>query len=145
MDPRVRDLTANLQPRSPGSPQLLQEAAIVLAFTWPDDYRAFMVEQDGGEGFVGKSYLGLSTAGGLVVLNQDSGISKFAPDLVAFGSDGAGECFAFDRRHSPAVIVMVPFVGLDQPIAQGTFFVDFLERLRDDRLFSDSSGDIHTR
>jgi hypothetical protein len=100
-----------------------------LRFAWPEDYADFMAEQDGGEGFVGEAYVVLWAAAELVDLNRDFGLAEFAPDLIAFGSDGGGECFAFDRRGTPPVIVMVPFVGLDQPIAQGTTLLEFFERL----------------
>ena len=104
-----------------------------------------MTEQDGGEGFVGEAYLSLWLAADLVNRNRDYGLAESAPDLVAFGSDGGGECFAFDRRSSPPTIVMAPFVGFDQPIKQAVTFVGFLERLREGRTFDAPSGDIRER
>jgi hypothetical protein len=48
-------------------------------------------------------------------------LARWAPDLFLFGSDGAGEAFAFDRGTDPVTVVMVPFVGFEPRIALGTF------------------------
>src|SRR5437773_835061 len=135
MDARIRELTADLRPQSPGDQPALERAAIVLAIRWPADYAAFMTEQDGGEGSVGPFYLSLWRAADLVERNLGYGVAEFAPGLVLFGSDGGGEGFAFDTRVSPTAIVMVPFVGFDQSIVQGTTLLELLERLGDDRAF----------
>lgn len=78
----------------------------------PLDYRCFMTEQDGGEGFVGDQYLVLWRASELVEFNCEYETAKYAPGLILFGSDGGGEAFAFDTRYSSVKIVMVPFIGL---------------------------------
>src|SRR6476620_2231773 len=104
MDARIRALTVGLEADSPGDPEALIRAAAVLKIVWPPDYAEFMAEHDGGEGSVGDAYLSLWPAAELIDLNQSYRLADFAPDLVAFGSDGGGECFAFDRRSSPPSI-----------------------------------------
>jgi cell wall assembly regulator SMI1 len=50
------------------------------------------------------------------VLLNNSGyqIAKYAPGLFGFGSNGGGECLAFDLRdEGTGRIVMVPFIGMD--------------------------------
>jgi hypothetical protein len=56
-------------------------------------------------------------------------LPKWAPHLVGFGGDGGGEMFGFDRTFDPPHIVMVPLIGLDQPVDLGASFVGFLLRL----------------
>jgi hypothetical protein len=48
--------------------------------------------------------------------------------LLLFGSSGGG-AYAFDSRTSPAQIVAVPFIGLDDEIVYGPSFEEFLVRL----------------
>ncbi|MBA2718652.1 MAG: hypothetical protein H0U52_05300 [Chloroflexi bacterium] len=141
MDENVRALTAGLVPGGRGNVVALDYAARELGVDWPRDYAAFMAEQDGGEGLVGKSYVSLFAAADLVEMNIGYGIAEFAPGFVLFGGDGGGEGFAFDVRTKPTSIVMLPFVGLDDPVPLGRTFVAFLERARDQRLFEhDQTG-----
>ena len=74
--------------------------------------------------------------------NKELGVQDFAPELVLFGGDGAGEAFAFDKRVSPPTIVMVPLIGpsLDAAIPQGAGLAGFVRRLRVASLFDASRG-----
>jgi hypothetical protein len=46
--------------------------------------------------------------------NGEYKIAEYAPGLFGFGSNGGGECLAFDLRDAGAeCIVMVPFIGMD--------------------------------
>ena len=60
-------------------------------------------------------------------------MADFAPGLFLFGTDGAGEAFAFDMRSNEQPIVCVPFIPLDLREAQvfAATFEGFLEVLRD--------------
>ena len=69
-------------------------------------------------------------------------IQKNAPHLAGIGSDGGGELFAFDISTDSPTLVMVPDVGLDQPVHFGTF-TELLRRLAADDLFG--SHDIRER
>lgn len=82
---------------------------------------------------MGASYVVLWSPDELVQLNDGYGFAEFAPELVAFGSDGGSEAFAFDR--STAAIVMVPFVGMEPGIPLGRSFKEFLRRLERGDLF----------
>jgi len=75
-------------------------------------YRRFMSEQDGGEGFVGGRYLILWRTSELVTFNREYEAWKYAPGLLLFGSNGGGEAFAFDTRDNSMKVVMVPFIGM---------------------------------
>lgn len=97
----------------------------------PGDYVDFLKIADGGEGFVGKSYVILWGVGDLVSLNQGYEVENYAPGLLIFGSDGGGEAFGFDTRTPEWPIVQVPFVGMAWELARpiSASFTRFLEHL----------------
>ncbi len=100
---------------------------------FPEDYVAFMMNNNGGEGFLGESeYLILWPIEAIDHLNTAYEVDEYAPGLVLFGSSGGGEAYAFDRRSARAAIVEVPFVGMNLDLASpiSSSFTDFLEQLR---------------
>jgi SMI1 / KNR4 family (SUKH-1) len=103
----------------------------------PADYVSFLKTTNGAAGFVrkGGAYVDLWSTGTMIEANRGYEVSKFAPGLLLFGSDGGGEGFGFDMRDSPWSIVVVPLVGMhwEDAVVNGTSFVDFLERLCDGR------------
>lgn len=67
----------------------------------------FLRRHNGGEGFIGSNYLILWKAEEILPFNRDYEVERMAPDLLAFGSNGGGEAFAFDKREQSWPIVMV--------------------------------------
>jgi hypothetical protein len=106
----------------------------------PEEYRAVMRASNGGEGFMGKQYLVLWKAEDILRRNKECEVEEYAPGLLLFGSNGAGEGFAFDLRDKKMPIVVVPFIGmsLKDTITLSQTFFGFLERLfkSDGNLFS---------
>jgi hypothetical protein len=49
--------------------------------------------------------------GEIAALNESYHVHEFAPDLLAFGSDGGGEMLAFDRFGR---VLMLPFILMDE-------------------------------
>lgn len=97
----------------------------------PRDYVDLLVEHDGARGFIGENYVDFY---GTSELTEEAGFPELdhLANVVVFGSNGAGEAFAFDATGH---VVMVPWIGgTEDAIRQGTF-EEFLRRLRDDRLF----------
>ena len=90
----------------------IEAAEKELGFNFPDDYKAFMSKHAGGEGFIGEHYLILWRATELATFNREYEFPIYVSALVAFGSNGGGEAFAFDTRTSPPAVVMVPFIGM---------------------------------
>lgn len=84
----------------------------------PAGYKDFLEQSNGGEGFVGESYLMLWPIDQLLKLNEDYEVSKYAPGITLFGSDGGGEAFAFDSTGEVVRIVSIPFIGLDRKYAR---------------------------
>lgn len=97
----------------------------------PNDFRAFLAEANGGEGFVGSEYLILWKAEELEKFNREYEVETYAPGLFLFGSNGGGEGFGFDTRSAPYKVVQVPFIGMDIEYAShvADSFLDLLEKM----------------
>jgi len=125
------ELLADFTVYEAASEQALEAAERGLACRLPDDYRAFLLIYNGGEGFVGRHYLVLWQAEQLVRFNQGYEVPEYAPGFVMFGSTGGGDGFAFDTRTSPYPVVEVPFIGMSLkdgfPVADS--FTRLLERM----------------
>lgn len=78
----------------------------------PSDYSDLIMYMNGGEGFVGDSYLRFYPLDNLQALNQAFGTLEFTPGLLIFGSNGGGEAYAFDGRTAPASVVNLPFIPM---------------------------------
>lgn len=132
MNAEILELTRKLDRRPPASLEDLQMVQDALGIKFPQEYAEWMLSSNGGSGPIGEnSYLLLWPLERIVSLNEAYQVSKFAPGLVLFGSDGGGEGYAFDTRQPTLPIVQVPFVGmsLDAVRACGATFLDFLRYL----------------
>jgi hypothetical protein len=96
-------------PAAEGQLESLQQS---LGVSFPADYLQFLREKGGGEGFVGSHYLILWRPEELPTFNREYQFPEYAPSMIAFGTDGGGEAFAFDRRSSPFAVAMVPLIGM---------------------------------
>ena len=125
------ELLVDFPKAAPASEQSLQSAEKALGKPLPADYRAFLLQCNGGEGFMGRHYLILWKAEKLAQFNQEYQVSDYAPGLLMFGSSGGGEGFAFDTRMTPYPIVQVPFVGmsLNDAIPVADSFGKLLEKM----------------
>ena len=83
-----------------------------------DDYAAFLMQSNGGQGFIGKGYTNLWRLEEIFEKNKSYKVTDFASGLLLFGSDGGGEAFAFDYTSEQRRIVSVPFVPLDMKEAR---------------------------
>jgi hypothetical protein len=126
-------LCAKFKANPPASPALIAEAQAKVKFPLPADYVQFLQQMNGGEGSLGgKAYVALWHVEELGERNAGYEVAECAPGLFLFGSNGAGEAFAFDTRTAQFRIVAVPFISMDDlsdaiPIA--TNFRTFLEVL----------------
>jgi hypothetical protein len=111
---RHEDLFARFNGNAPANLASISRCQANLGFPLPADYTRFLRQMNGGEGFLGENaYLALWRAEGLAEMNAGYKVPEAPPELLLFGSSGAGEAFAFDTRTAPPLIVVVPFVGLD--------------------------------
>lgn len=105
----------------------------------PTSYKTFLLEANGGAGFIGENaYAILWPIEDLVELNDAYQIDQYARGLLLIGSDGGGEGLALDLRSETMPVVAVPFVGMSlelvEPMAASfaTFFEDLSNRRDDD-------------
>ena len=107
--------------------RLEMEAGLKLAI----EYKEFLRQQNGGEGFIGSAYVILWRVEDLLAMDESYQVHEYAPGLFLFGSDGGGEVFAFDTRTEAKSIVSVPFIGMGlneaRPVASN--FNEFLKVL----------------
>src|ERR1700682_724190 len=94
------------------SAEALQAAERAIGKMLPEDYKTFLLEHNGGDGFIGGDYVILWKAEELSKFNDGYEVSKYAPGLLMFGSNGGGDGLAFDTRTSPYHVMQVPFIGM---------------------------------
>jgi hypothetical protein len=116
----------------PATCEAVKQFALHAKVILPNEYSRFLQKFDGGEGFIGKSYIILWRLADLLKFNNSYRVSDYAPGLFLFGSDGGGEAFGFDLRSELKSVVSVPFVGMDWESAReiGRNFDIFLETLQ---------------
>jgi hypothetical protein len=125
-------LFAEFSANPPASARAIEQCQMELGLSLPDDYLRFLRTMNGGKGSIGENgYLILWGSGDMVEENAARKSAGAPSELCLFGSDGAGEAFAFDMRVNPPPIVAVPFVGLDwdDAILIAADFRGFLETL----------------
>lgn len=127
----AKRLAIYLQRRIPGDRTRLVELGHVFGIAWPPDFIELMSITDGGEGWVGESYLTVFGIDELQHYNEP----EFWPGLVLFGSSGGGEGFAFLKSSAPPGIVMANMVGPDPAVPQGDM-ATFIDRLESASLFA---------
>ena len=138
MTPSSRDaLPAKFHGNPPAVVRAIGQVEASSGLNLPEDYKEFLREADGGEGFVGNAYLILWTAEELLAGNQGYGVEERAPGLFLFGCDGGGEGLAFDARSQAKPIVIVPLVGMELKVARplANTFNEFLEKCFNSGLF----------
>jgi hypothetical protein len=109
----------------------LAEITDSLPYHLPKEFTSFLKFSNGVRGMIGHQYLVIVKAEELLGLNNDNSVQIYAPKLLVFGTNGAGEAFGFDYRNNKLKVVMVPLIGLEwaQAIIKGDNFLDFLENL----------------
>jgi hypothetical protein len=99
----------------------------------PQDYLDLLAGANGLEGTIGSGYVALTACEAIWKDNDDLGVSEYAPGFVVFGSDGAGELFAFDARAIPWSYGRLPLVGLSAEsfVSMGESLDEFFQRVAD--------------
>ncbi|ESW94996.1 cell wall assembly protein [Mesorhizobium sp. LSJC268A00] len=86
--------------------------------TLPKDYADFVREHNGGEGFIGDSYIIFFKAEELVDFNREYEVEKYAPGILLFASNGGGEAYGFDTHDVEMPIVRIPFIFMERQSAE---------------------------
>lgn len=131
MKDSVKQLLTEFTMEPGASPERLEQLKNIGGVDLPIEYRSFLAEANGGEGFVGPQYLILWKAEELEQFNREYEVETYAPGLFLFGSNGGGEGFGFDTRSTPYKIVQVPFIGMELKYAThvADSFLDLLEKV----------------
>lgn len=101
----------------------------------PASYFAFLERHDGAEGDLGvrPGWFVVWPAETARVATEDYGLPEYLPGHVAFGSNGGGELFVFERRTDDAdrPVFMVPAIGmaLSERVPVATSFVEFQRQM----------------
>ena len=77
------------------APARIAHAERALGVRFPEDFKAFLAEHDGGEGKVGEAPIELWRLDELISKNEDSEMTRASPGLVVFADDGGAEAYAF--------------------------------------------------
>ena len=136
METGVAELTQEIKKNKGASSEVLRRLTVAIGTPPPDDYLDFMRQSNGGEGFVGPvSYLMLWRAEEIPERNTRLEVSKRAPSLLLFGSNGGDAAYAFNLAlgsGARAQIVEIPYIDLGEREAarpRGSSFVEFLRNL----------------
>ncbi|RPJ52068.1 MAG: SMI1/KNR4 family protein [Acidobacteria bacterium] len=132
MNRKLIELVSRLKGNPPATEEAILDFERSAGLNLPPDYRAFLRQADGAEGFVGEGgYVILWPVEKLLEWNEAYEVEEYAPGLVLFGSSGGGEAYAFDSREGQMDVVAVPFVGMDlSEVARISMtFAEFLEAL----------------
>jgi len=115
----------------PAATEAIRDAEAQLGVSLPSEYTLFLETMNGGEGFLGDNYLILWSVDELARCNAEMEVSRYAPGLLLFGTDGGGETFGFDSRSPDFRIVMMPAIGMEWGVEDqiASSFGGFLERL----------------
>lgn len=121
-----------LELENPAEEGCIGEAECTLGIAFPQDYKLFIEQHDGAEGFVGKhGYLQLWPVGTIAPRNEAYCVRRFAPGLVIIGANGGEMAYAYDTRKPEMPIVEVPFIPME--LGRVSFcakdFVGFFEYL----------------
>jgi hypothetical protein len=119
--------------RSEGaSNEAIDAAASQLGIDLPPDYRAVMRAANGGDSEFGESWIVLWDVEDLVERNAGYQVTDLAPGFTFFGSNGAGEAYAWDWRIPGKLrYVVIPFIVPEPEAAVpcGETFEEFLSVL----------------
>ena len=112
MDPKNEVLLRNFESNEGGSTAVLHQSEAELGCKFPPDYMEFMLACNGGEGFLGQQHVIFWRAEELAEFNRGYEVEEYAPGILLFGSNGAGEAFAFDTRNNKMSVCRLPFIGM---------------------------------
>lgn len=128
----VLELTG-LPPRRGAAPAAIEATERRLGATLSADHRAFLMQSDGLEGFVGpNAYLMLWSAHEIAELNEGYATAEFAPGLILVGTDGGDTGYGILERGGLRRYVRVPLVGMsvDSAESMGNTLVDLVRRVQ---------------
>jgi hypothetical protein len=120
---------------NPGAPrEVVEKVQDELGIVFPADYAQLMEWSNGGEDWIGESYLQLWPMEEIPSRNESIGATKYAPGVILFGGDGGMMKYGFDTHFDPPAIVEVDAVSIgneEDTIIHRMSFTEFLQLLHD--------------
>lgn len=107
-----------------------------LGLMLPPDYKAFLREANGVEGFVApEAYLMLWFASDIHSLNGAYTVSEFLPGVTLIGTNGGDTGYGFRFRGGQVEYVSTPLVGMEPATlkAMGASLDELVARIRNAR------------
>lgn len=105
-----------------------------LHFTFPEQYKRFLLLHNGGEGPVGEyGYIAILGSEELISSNGEDKINDYHPELFYFASDRGGMIYAFDTSADQNPIVELPCDSIDNDDVEivAENFKDFISYIHD--------------
>jgi len=136
MSKEVAELLKEWQPNPGTSKEVVERVQSELGIVFPQDYTELMEWSNGGEGWIGESYLQLWLMEEIPWNNESVGALKFAPGVIFFGGDGGGMQYGFDTHFDPLAIVEVDAVSIgleEDTVVHRISFTEFLQLLHKQR------------
>lgn len=120
----------NADPQPPATAEVILAAEGRLGVTFPEDYRRFLLSQDGLKGWFAEIYLELYPVQSVVDYTEAHDHQDRFPGLVFIGGDGASEAVGYDFRKAEPPIVLVNLVsaGWHEALYQAPTFTAFMEQ-----------------
>jgi hypothetical protein len=112
----LSDSSTKWSRNAPAPPEAIHDLISRCAIDLPGEYLEFLQFSNGGESELGvePGWFRLWPEEQVVELNEGYDVAANLPGLLGFGSNGAGEMFAFDTRSKmPWPIVMIPFIPME--------------------------------
>ncbi|WP_081752884.1 SMI1/KNR4 family protein [Kallotenue papyrolyticum] len=111
----IDEISKNLDAEPPATEDMIREAESLAGYSFPEDYKSFLMWSNGSEGQVGGRYVSLWNVGRLRELNDGYGINLYLPGVLAIGTDGGGQGYALDFRSSATspAFIQVPLGDLN--------------------------------
>lgn len=124
-------ITSGLKRNQPTAREAIAVVESQSGVRLPDEYILFMLQSNGAEGMISKSYLSIWPIERLVQANKEYEVDIYTPGLIYFGSDGGGMAYAFDYRSDRIKIVEFPFesIYIEDAKTCAESFNDFLQYL----------------
>jgi len=112
----------------------ISAAERALGLTLPADYKAFLLETNGVEGFVSpEAYLILWAVLDVPSLNEAYAVQESLPGVTLIGTDGGDTGYGFKLREGHVEYVSTPLVGMEAVALRvmGLSFEQLVVRIRD--------------
>lgn len=140
MSKSIAELLKKWKP-NPGAPrEVIEKVQSELGIVFPQDYTELMEWSNGGEDWIGQSYLQLLPVEEIPLMNKLTGATKYVPWVIFFGGDGGGMKYGFDTHFDPPAIIEVDAVSIgdiEDMIIHHMSFTEFLQLLSKRRYDAD--------